>query len=567
MKKMCNFALHRLYDTDNNINKRPENSMRHNNIFNIFLPLCLILLALAAPAMAYGTDNTDNIDYWLKKLDKSLEMADKYAAAHEREIAETKRMVTGRESADARFEAYHRIYLAYQSYRADSAIVYANKCMDLARQMGRNDYMALAKCNLAVICIASGDNIQSYRLLSSIDPKPLPQWVKVEYYKALHKQWVEQKNYFVGYTPSHNEYVKLAKQCADTLLTLVKPHSSDWYMYSLALAAMSDDNERVLWLTEEAIKADGNDKHKLASYYMERAWAFRKKSDEKHAIINFIRSAICDNESATREITSLYQVSSAIQKYDDTRANNYVHKALDFINFYNARIRLIAISNIMPVVERNHLEAVKQQRNLSIIVAACGLLTVCVLGGAYVYARRLNRRLKEAQRTNMEHLEALNTANARLTEANKVKNEYIGRTLYDASEYIDTLDHIFSKINKAVVTRHYSDIADITDKSLLDKERKSMFRNFDVTFLALFPNFVEQYNTLFGEAERKYPAEEGTLTSEMRIFALIRMGVRESERIARYLGYSVHNVNTYKTRAKNRSRVNNDEFEARIMEF
>ena len=545
----------------NNINETTSNRMLHNKTI---LSLCLMLLALATPAMA---DDTDDIDYWLKKLDASLEMADKYAAEHEREIKDLKKLVTGHESPDARFEAYHRIYLAYQSYRADSAIVYANKCMDIARQLGRDDYMALSKCNLAVICIASGDNIQSYRLLSSIDPTALPQWVKVEYYKALHKQWVEQKNYFVGYTPSHNEYGKLAKQCADTLLTLVKPHSSDWYMYSLALASMSDDNERVLWLTEEAIKTDGNDRHKLASYYMERAWAFRKKSDEKHAIINFIRSAICDNESATREITSLYQVASAIQKYDDARASNYVHKSLDFINFYNARIRLIAISNIMPVVEHSHLESVKQQRNLFVIVAACGLLTVCVLGGAYLYTRRLNRRLKEAQRTNMAHLAALNTANEQLSEANKVKEEYIGRTLYDASEYIDTLDHIFSKVNKAVVTRHYSDITDITDKSLLDRERKNMFHNFDTTFLALFPDFVEKYNTLFDEADRKLPQDEDTLTSEMRIFALIRMGIRDSERIARYLGYSVHTVNTYKTRAKNRSRVNNDEFETRIMEF
>ena len=102
---------------------------------------------------------------------------------------------------------------------------------------------------------------------------------------------------------------------------------------------------------------------------------------------------------------------------------------------------------------------------------------------------------------------------------------------------------------------------------MLDAERKTMFRNFDSTFLALFPNFVEQYNTLVDEADRRYPHAQGTLTSEMRIFALIRMGIRESERIARYLGYSVHTVNTYKTRAKNRSSVSNDDFEALIIDF
>ena len=157
--------------------------------------------------------------------------------------------------------------------------------------------------------------------------------------------------------------------------------------------------------------------------------------------------------------------------------------------------------------------------------------------------------------------------NKQLLEANKVKNEYIGRTLYDASEYIESLEHIFNKVNKAVMTRRYSDIENVTSQEYLNNERKTIFRNFDKTFLVLFPNFVEQYNTLFNEGDRKYPSEENTLTSEMRIFALIRMGIKESDRIARYLGYSVHTVNTYKTRAKNRSRVSNDEFETRIMSF
>ena len=119
----------------------------------------------------------------------------------------------------------------------------------------------------------------------------------------------------------------------------------------------------------------------------------------------------------------------------------------------------------------------------------------------------------------------------------------------------------------ACVTRLYDKIKNLTSQDLIANERSAMFKNFDTTFLALFPKFVEQYNSLFNESDRKYPSEEGTLTSEMRIFALIRMGISENERIAHYLGYSVHTVNTYKTRAKNRSFVNNDEFEKRILSF
>jgi DNA-binding NarL/FixJ family response regulator len=104
-------------------------------------------------------------------------------------------------------------------------------------------------------------------------------------------------------------------------------------------------------------------------------------------------------------------------------------------------------------------------------------------------------------------------------------------------------------------------------ESALNAERENMYAAFDQTFLKLFPQFVERYNALFEEDDRKLPADEESLTSEMRIFALIRLGITDSERIANFLNYSVHTVNTYKTRIKNRSFVANEEFERMIMEI
>lgn len=527
------------------------------------------MLCIAKPADAVS----DDIKQWLNKLDESLEKAPMYEAEHEQHIKAMKKLLTRHESLNKRFETLHNIYLAYQSYKADSAIVYAYKSLNVAQQMRRKDYEIVAMCNIAHICITSGDNIQAFKIMKSIDVSGMPTWVKIEYYKTKHKLWAEQKGFFVSNEAQQNDYSIYANQCTDSLLAITKPQSSDWYQFSIAKAASQDDNDRVICLANEAVKRE-KDKHRMATYYLEEAWAYRRKSNEEMAIINFIKSAICDNESTTREIISLYHVSSSIQHFDNAKANQYVNKTLEFINFYNAPIRLIALSNIMPAVEKAKLDIVKMQRNIFFVLFLCVIVVVCVLAGAYVYHRRLNRKLKLAQQQNIQNLEALNTTNEqlmetnkRLLEADKVKNEYIGRTLYDASEYIESLEHIFNKVNKSVMTRRYSDIGNVTSQEYLNNERKTIFRNFDKTFLVLFPNFVEQYNTLFNEGDRKYPSEENTLTSEMRIFALIRMGIKESDRIARYLGYSVHTVNTYKTRAKNRSCVSNDEFEKRIMSF
>lgn len=529
---------------------------------NKIIFLIISLLCLALPSEASKSD----IDEWITKLDKSLKMSSVYQAQHEQRIQDLKNMVTGYEGLGTRFEINHRIYLAYQFYKADSAIVYAQKNIDIAAKLNNSELIALAKCNLAFISVASGDNIQSYQLLSSIDVSDMPTWLKIEYYKTKYKLWVEQRNYLVASTQQKSIYARYAANAIDSLLALVKPQSNDWYEYTIVKVLEKNDNNMVIQLVNQAL-AHSKDKHYMAGLYMLQGWAYSNKRDEYNTIVCFIKSAICDNESATMELTSLYNVSNAIKHFNDAKASKYMAKALESINFFNAPIRLVELNNIMPQVEKTRLGMVSQQRDLFISLLVCVCVVLCVLGGAYYYSRKLNRRLKQAQALITQHLEELNSTNEQLVEANKVKYEYIARTLYDSTEYIAALEHYFNIVNKALVTRQYDKIKNITSQDLIANERSVMFKNFDKTFLAIFPHFVEQYNSLFVESSRKYPSEEGTLTSEMRIFALIRMGISENERIAHYLGYSVHTVNTYKTRAKNRSCVNNDEFEKRILAF
>lgn len=522
----------------------------------------LLLLCFALHANALSK----NVNQWITKLDRSLELSPVYKAEHEAQIKDLKKLVTGRETLGTRFEVYHRIYQAYQFYNADSAYVYATKSYEVAQQMNNNQFMALAKCNLAFIFAMVGDNVQAFQEVADLDSNYMPQWLKIEYFKTMHRLWSERSYTFFKCKSRKNKYSQMSSQYIDSLVANVKPNTSDWYRYNVSQIEKTGDDDRVIAYVNKALTFE-KDKHIRAGYYFTQAWAYHRKGDEENSIICFIKSAIMDNESATMEITSLYNVSQAIQHYDDAKASQYVRKALEFINSYNAPRRLINLSTILPLVEDTHLNMVKRQRNIYFVLLTCLALIIVALAAVYLYSRKINRKLKEAQQLNAQHMEKLNEANERLTEANKVKNKYIGRTLYDASEHIDTLEHIFNKVNKAVLMRNYSEIGKITSFEMLDVERKTMFRNFDNTFLALFPNFVEQYNTLFDEANRRYPHEQGTLTSEMRIFALIRMGIKESERIARYLGYSVHTVNTYKTRAKNRSCVSNDDFETLIMDF
>ena len=154
--------------------------------------------------------------------------------------------------------------------------------------------------------------------------------------------------------------------------------------------------------------------------------------------------------------------------------------------------------------------------------------------------------------------------NRQLTEANKIKNEYIGLSFCANSELLQRLQKLFTTLDHRIAAHQYGGLRDIIGSTALDAERDSMYAAFDAAFLKLFPDFIEKYNMLFEEKYRTVP-RKNSLTSEMRIFALIRLGISDSERIANFLNYSVHTVNTYKTRVKNRSLLDNSKFEPAIM--
>jgi hypothetical protein len=281
--------------------------------------------------------------------------------------------------------------------------------------------------------------------------------------------------------------------------------------------------------------------------------------------VNFARSAMYDNESATREITALYLLAERIEKKGEAdRAIKYIHLALDDINFYNANQRKLELGEILPRIEQERYNIIRSQWKtmmFATVVAILFILAVCI---GYYLVRKKNRLLTKAEEKDRQHLVALEKANAELVEANKIKTEYIGQSFYANAEAMTKMDKLCKSINRQLLTRQYDKIRETVDGKRLEVERTNMYASFDEAFIGLFPNFIEEYNKLFEEKDRYYPEDGKSLTSDMRIFALIRLGITGSEKIGNFLNYSVHTVNTYKTRIKNSSIVENDKFEQLI---
>ena len=545
--------------------------MIHIHIPSSILHLTSSILLLAAmPLTALATDD---MYYWLNKLDESLDRHAEFEQVRIDRIDHLKSQLN--EVADSnRFEISYALFDEYKSYCYDSARTYAYDCLAQSMQLADQQRIIRSKHAIAFSLISAGILSEARDVLASIDRSKLNDTLLSDYYDQQSRLWRAMADY-VKEEPFYTKYITQSNSYLDSLLLLLPEQSERWLSCKGSHQMRDHQWEEALITLDKALQQCGDDLHLRAMTCAEMAWAYVWLNNEEKAIEFFAQSAIADNESATREITALYHLARLIYKQGDyDRASRYVHQALEDVNFYNTRLRKVEINDILPIIEQDRYDAIRSQRNLFFAATA---LTVALLIGilwGYWFIRRKNRKLTEARETIANQLLQLQSANnqlqqvnSQLTEADKIKTAYIGRSFYSNAEFIEKLEKVYRAIDRKITAHQYDDLRYTLKESTLNSERENMYQSFDETFLKLFPNFVERFNMLFEEDDRKIPSNDHSLTNEMRIFALIRLGITDSERIAKFLDYSVHTVNTYKTRIKNRSTADNDKFEHLIMQI
>ena len=529
--------------------------------------ILIYILSILACTATHAYTISHDADYWLDVLDHSLDQRDQYDRQRTDAIDQLKQQL--RQGRGDAFELNYALSQQYMSYCYDSARHYSLECLAIARQQQRDDRHLVAVHALAYSLISAGLLSEADELLAGVDRRQLSGPLLAEHYSHLAQLWRTRADY-IGQEPYYTQYIDRSNAYLDSLLGVTPAQSMMWWSVTGSKLMRLNQYQQALEAFGHVLANDSIDAdiHLLAITTAEMAWAYIYMDNEPKAIEYFARSAVADNESATREITALYHLSRLVDKYGQhDRASRYVHQALEDINFYNTRLRKEEISDILPIIEQDRYDALRAQRNWLFAATALAIALLVYILFSYRFIRSKNRQLTEAHRTIAGQLEELRQANLQLKEADKIKNAYIGRSFYTNAEFVAKLEKLFLALDRKIATRQYDDLRSTLKQSTLNAERESMFEAFDQTFLKLFPDFVARYNALFEPKDRRQPATEQSLTSEMRIFALIRLGITDSERIAKFLDYSVHTVNTYKTRIKNRSTAENDQFERLIMEI
>ncbi len=526
----------------------------------------LLLLALL-PVKVQSQDSTGRL---LQELNQTIEAAPTYDAGKLAAISDLKHAL----GQTPLFDGYLRLYEAYKVFNYDSAFAYARLLQATAVASHDANRIVDARLKMGFCLLSSGLFKETLDSLDKINIQGAPDSLKAEYYALMGRYYYDLGDFDNDSYLTPN-YTRIGNAYIDSALALYPKGSFHSLYYQGLQQIKSGKRKDAAVLLKEILSHPNLSLHQVAVTTSTLSDIYITEGQPDTAILLLIRAAIADIQSSTKENAAIFNLAQLLYKKGDVRhASVYIETAIQNAVFYGARQRKVQVSAILPLIEGEKVSRVEEQKAVFVtwaIISTLLLLAVIVL--VFIVFRQVNH-LKAAQSALTEAHEAEQAANARLkdtnralSEANKIKEEYISYFFNADSESLSRIEKFKKNLEQKIAYRKWEDIIALVNSTNLKKEKEELLLNFDRVFLKLFPDFVQRYNDLFRDEDKVLLKDNELLNTDLRIFALIRMGIHENEKIARILEYSVNTINTYKTRIKNKSVVPNDEFEQRIMEI
>jgi tetratricopeptide (TPR) repeat protein len=403
--------------------------------------------------------------------------------------------------------------------------------------------------------------------LGTIDLKVLTTDQKAEYYTLMGRCYYDLADYDHDdfYAPWYNSN---GNHYLDSALQLFHDSSFEYIYYSGLKNIRSGQLATALNYLHKLMQRKNLSLHEFALTASTLSDIYIRKGQTDTAIDLLVRAAMADIRSSTKETSAIFNLASLLFKRGEIqRASVYIQKAVSDAVFYGARQRKVQLSAILPLIEAEKINRVENQKQILITYAAgATFMLLVVIALAIVIFRQVNK-LKLAKKIITDAKDLQQNINNKLTEANKIKEEYIGYFFNANSDFFAKIERFKKSVDQKIGDRKFDEIKFLVNNINLKQEKEEQLKNFDKVFLKLFPDFVVDFNSLFRKEDQMKIKDNELLTTDLRIFALIRMGIHDNEKIARILEYSVNTVYTYKTKIKNKSIVPNDEFEHRIMDI
>lgn len=505
------------------------------------------------------------------ELDKAIADRNIYMAEKEERINNLHKQITPNISLETKYHIYNGIFEEYLAYKADSAQKYADILSDIAKQTGNREYINDTDINKSALLSTSGVFDKAEAILKNLDKKTFTNANYRHYYEYcrwLYITW----NAYLRVKENIAEYQDKVMAYNDSMLTVVPQTDIDYHYWQ----------GEHYWDIKEYEKAEeqyliGISKmsplsRRYASITCSMAYVCReqKKWDEFEKYM--ILAAIADQKIPLKENLALQEIAEHLTiKNDITRANRYLICSLEDAIFYNNRLRLTQIARKFPdVVVRyqKHEESIQHIQTFVIVIVCLLAILLFVFAG---YILRHNKILKAQRKIRIQLNENLNqlneelkTANIHLKQTNNIREQYVSLFIELCAAYIDKYNKFMTNVERKVKTHQVDDILSLLHQSRLkDTDTKEFFLNFDKAFLTLYPTFIEEFNKLL-RPDKQITLKKGEfLSNELRLMALIRLGVKDTQKISTLLFYSPQTIYNYRSSMKNRA-IDKENFEKNV---
>ena len=543
---------------------------------NIIIFLCLCTICMCRLHAA----DSSRADSLLLKLDQAIKERPIYMEQKELKLVELKRLLHRQIPDEERFAILGTLLDEYRSFNTDSALHMAEEREQIAIRLGNREYIDNARMNKADVLGMTGMYKEVMDLMRNIHIDRLPVDIHPYYYHIYRTVYGLMADYAVT-AYEKKLYTELTDKYRDSLLLVNKDNLLIHTLIQSDQYNVRNEYDKAIRLLTDYLALQKDYEHDVAICAYTLSESYRLKGDKEKEKEYLIVSAMADMKTAVREYISLRKLAVLLyQEGDIERAYSYVKICMEDAAACNARLRKLEVLEIFPIINDAYQQKTeKQQEQMKWALVSISLLSLFLLLAIfYVYkqmkkvaaARRevidANKRLKELN-------DELHLSNAQLKEANHsiaensyLKEEYIGRYMDQCSVYLEKMDNYRRSLGKIAATGNVEELyKNIKSSKFIEGELKEFYTNFDNTFLQLFPTFVEDFNALLADDEQISLKAGERMNTELRIFALIRLGITDSVKIAQFLRYSVTTIYNYRTKVRNKAAGDRDLLEQEVM--
>ncbi|MDF9828693.1 DUF6377 domain-containing protein [Parabacteroides sp. PF5-6] len=535
----------------------------------------LFLFCLANAVWAHAKDELKAMSDDLTYIINNKEI---FNRQKEQRINSLKKLLEAKDaSREYVYEINRQLTDEYKKFKLDSAICYAEKNIEISRALNDSDRRYLTEIKLATLYSYAGRFFESKKILDGMHARELPEKLLPDYYEA--------------YSRFHEHYGAMSNQSKyrevelyrDSLLAVLDTAS---FAYKINIAHRYLDQrktieaQRLLTGLLETEEADTPEYALITHYLGAVAGRLGQRDAEKKY---FILSAITDARNSIRENTSYHRLARIYYNSGDiSKAFLYAQSAIEDAVSSGVQFRTAQMSEFYSIINASYqLKEAKTNATLKRYLSLISILSVfLILLVLYIYKqmKKLSRVKEELSQTNQKLLELnlelneansqLNDKNVELSESNYIKEQYIAQFFDLCSAYIDKMEENRKTLYRLGINRQYEELMKrLKSTSAVDKELDELYMHFDSIFLSLYPTFVADFNALLAAEEQINLKNDDLLNKELRIYALLRLGITDSTKIAGFLRCSMSTVYNYRTKMRNKAAINREAFEDRVMKI